>query len=324
MHTKTIGQCLFRKESSLSILEPDQSPFWYGTHSGVYTYSKPDFYDFIRSGQVRIHRDDVSHLSPQTIHLASTSITAHALITATGFSPKPTIKFTPSSMHSDLGLPTTYLTAAQRTFWSNLDEKADRTIAATYPRLVTGPFTSPSSTTVQPFNRGDDPSLNYTPFRLYRGIAPPGLTTAHDRSLVFIGMFSNIAATIRLELQCLWAYAYLNDHLAIQDDTVFEDTALMSRYAKHRAPYGHGRFFPDLVFDQIPYFDMLMRDLGLATWRKRGWMRWWKELFGAYQQEEYRGVVGEWLRKEGLGVGADGAENGKSKEERLPLLGKEI
>ena len=93
----------------------------------------------------------------------------------------------------------------------------------------------------------------------------------------------------------------------------------MSRYAKHRAPYGHGRFFPDLVFDQVPYFDMLMRDLGLRTWRKKGWGKWCKELFGAYRQEEYRGVVGEWLSKEGLGVG--GGLAAKGMEERQPLLG---
>ena len=134
--------------------------------------------------------------------------------------------------------------------------------------------------------------MNYTPYRLYRAIAPPGLTVQCDHSLVFLGMVSNLAATIRLELQCLWAYAYLTNNLAIPTEAVFEETALLSRFAKFRAPYGHGRFFPDFVFDQNPYFDMLLKDLGLR-WKRKSNV--WTELFQPYGQEDYRGVVDEWL-----------------------------
>jgi hypothetical protein len=147
-----------------------------------------------------------------------------------------------------------------------------------------------------------------TPYRLYRAIVPPSLTLQGDRTLAFIGYVSNIANTIRLEIQSLWTYAYLthsptiNPTLPIDPTTILSETALLSRFARHRSPYGHGRWFPDLNFDQLPFIDMLMRDLGLPVNRKRYWwgcwwspVRWVRELVEPYCQEEYRVVVGEWL-----------------------------
>ena len=308
IHHTTLKECLYAKEEPLNILEPEQSPFWYGTHSGVYNFS-PDLFDFLRSGKVRVRREDITHLSSQSIHLANgVAMQAEALITATGFTVKPAYVFSPSTIHSDLGIPTTQLTQPQRDFWSHLNHKAELTIVSKYPRLLLGPFKSPSSNVVQPYNPGIDPELQHTPFRLYRAIAPPGLTTQGDRSLVFIGMFSNISNFIRLELQCLWAYTYMTHQLPIDTDTVFEETALFSRYARYRSPYGHGRFFPDLVFDQVPYFDVLMQDLGLPFWRKKSWF---KELFSPYGPEDYRGVVQEWRRSpQGKGAKSLAGANG--------------
>ena len=282
---------------------------------------------------MRVHREDVSRLSSHAVQLADgTTLIADALITATGFTVKPTYNFSPSTLHSDLGVPTTEYTQAQRDFWSHLNHKAELTIVSKYPRLLLGPFKSPSSTVVQPFNPGIDPELQHTPFRLYRAIAPPGLTVQGDRSLVFIGMFSNISNFIRLELQCLWAYAYLNDKLPIDKSTVFDETALFSRYARYRSPYGHGRFFPDLVFDQVPYFDVLMQDLELPYWRKGNLL---KELFSPYGPEDYKGVVQEWKRAQVAKekTGAVGSKNGSGNgtengweyvggDEKTRLLGK--
>jgi len=225
-------------------------------------------------------------------------VAADGLITATGFSAKPTMNFVQTTIHSDLGIPTTSLTQSQDDFWKELDQKADLVIASKFPRLLVGPYRSPSSTVIQPYNPGLDLDFRYTPFRLYRGIAPPGLTFQGDHSLIFIGMFSNVASTIRLELQCLWAYAYLTNHLKIDRSSVFDETALMSRYSKHRSPYGHGRFFPDVVFDQVPYFDTLLRDLGLPTWRKGNIF---KEIFSSYRTVDYKGVVRQWLAKRETG-----------------------
>ena len=177
--------------------------------------------------------------------------------------------------------------------WTVLDAKADSIIRAQFPRLLSGPFKGPSSNIVQPYVKDRDPELQFTPFRLYRSIAPPGLTAKGERSIAFIGYVSNIAATIRLEMQCLWTYAYFTGKLDIDRSKVIEDASLMSRFHKHRSPYGHGRFFPDIVFDQMPFFDLMLKDLGLKTWRKANILR---ELFEPYGQDDYRGLVQEWLQ----------------------------
>ena len=242
----------------------------------------------------------MSRLSAHAVHLDDgRTLNADALIQATGFTVKPSYNFSPSTLHSDLGIPSTEYTQAQHDFWSQLNHKAELTIESKYPRLLRGPFKSPSSNVVQPYDTDIDPELQHTPFRLYRAIAPPGLTAQGDRSLVFIGMFSNISNFIRLELQCIWAYAYLNDQLPIDTRTVFDETALFSRWAELRAPYGHGRYFPDLVFDQVPYFDVLMQDLGLPYWRKKNWF---KELFSPYGPADYKGVIQEWKQAQGRNV----------------------
>ncbi|KAK3320438.1 cofactor FMO1 FAD enzyme [Cercophora scortea] len=281
IHADTVRDCLYRTDDRLGVLEPEQSPYWYGTASGVLNYDTA-FHALITSNQVRIHREDISHLTPHHVHFSSSSATPlpiDALIASTGYSSKPTITFSPPTLHSALGVPTTSLSKPQRAFWATLDTEADARIAQTHPSLLLGP---PS------FNPGATAEIAYTPWRLYRGIAPPGLTAEGDRSLVFIGMFSNIANTLRLEIQCLWALAYLegtampNVEKDVDEGTVYAEAALLQRYAQLRAPYGHGRLYPDLVFDQLPYWDGLLADVGLVE---------------PYGQGDYVGVVAEWIDK---------------------------
>lgn len=272
----------------------DRSPFWYGTTAGAYSY-EPALYDFIKSGQVTVRREDISYLSEKTIHLADgEDLSVDAFVLATGYSAKPTIQFNPSSLHSNLGIPTTHLSETQQEFWRALDTKSDQAIHQQYPRLLGGPFQDPRSQTVLPYNPGVDAEVDYSPFRLYRSIAPPGLTANGERSLAFIGVFSNFANHARLELQCLWTYAYLNNKLEINEKAAFEEASLMSRYSKYRTPFGHGRFFPDHVFDQLPYFDVLMQDLGLSPWRKSGPLQ---EIFSPYTVADYNGIISEWMAK---------------------------
>src|SRR5689334_7663901 len=120
-------------------LTVQRSPFWFGTKSGVSNYEKPIF-DFVSSGQVRIHRQDISHLSRHSIHFQSDdkipALAAQALITATGFSPRPAIEFNPPTLHSALGIPTQSLTSTQAATWEALDRNADMKIGAQFPRLV--------------------------------------------------------------------------------------------------------------------------------------------------------------------------------------------
>ena len=79
-----------------------------------------------------------------------------------------------------------------------------------------------------------------------------------------------------------------------KDESTLYETALFNRFGRWRYPMGYGARFPDFVFDGIPYFDLLLSDLGLPSWRK-GWS-WLGEIFGgSYGQTDYRGLVAEWI-----------------------------
>ena len=277
------------------------SPFWYGTTNAILNYPT-SFHDLIKSGKVRIYRQNVSHLSHQEVHLEDrTSLDVQALVTATGYSLAPSVKFLPEDTHADLGIPSRCLSGAQLDSWADLDEEADARVLEECPSLASGPGTSSSLSSIpsNPQSRMSPKKITdvdqpYSPYRLYRSIAPPGLTVRGDRSIVFIGYFGNIAATARLEITSLWAYAYLSGKLKIDTSTVYKETALFTRWNHWRSPYGHGRLYPDIVFDQNPFFDMLLQDLGLPYWRKSNIL---SELFESYSQVDYKGLTQEWLRK---------------------------
>jgi hypothetical protein len=262
----------------------------------------------VTSQKVQIVRQDVSHLSRHTIHLKDdTSLSANALITATGFSVAPPFELIPENIHFDLGIPSQALTSSEVKFWDSMDAAADSEILAEFPQLAKGPSTSPTSPYSLPLPIAASPTAgakpasdvqSLSPYRLYRSIAPPGLTVKGDRSIAFIGYYGNIAATVRLEITSLWAYAYLSGKLEIDNSTVYRESALMSRFNMYRSPFGHGRLYPDNVFDQNPFFDMLLQDLGLPFWRKGNIF---KELFEPYGQKDYGGLAQEWLRKTNKG-----------------------
>ncbi|KAI3540083.1 cofactor FMO1 FAD enzyme [Colletotrichum filicis] len=293
----TINDCGYQTDEKTKVLQPEQNMFWYGTASGILSFDD-DFFEYVRNGTVQIYREDIDHLSDHNIHFTDgSSISADLLVTSTGFSAKPTINFEPASLHSDLGIPSTSLGLKQEAFWNDANAKADAAIGARFPRLLDGPFQSPTSSKTKSFNPGASAEVSYTPWRLYRGIAPPGLAARDDRSLVFLGAFSNLANIMRLEVQCLWMLAYFENGIPNFDvdrraGRVFEETALFQRWAQHRAPYGHGRCYPDLVFDQLPYWDMLLGDVGVETARKDGM---WAELFESYTPMDYRGMVQDWI-----------------------------
>ena len=74
---------------------------------------------------------------------------------------------------------------------------------------------------------------------------------------------------------------------------VTDEVMLHTQWGKWRYPCGYGASLPDLVFDALPYMDLLMRDLGLPVHRKKGWLA---DLTEPYGPEEYQGLVQEWRR----------------------------
>ncbi|KAJ6006417.1 hypothetical protein N7451_004361 [Penicillium sp. IBT 35674x] len=252
---------------------------------GILNYPS-DIHDYIRTGQVQILKQDIDHLSgPGTIHFTDEStIQTDALVAITGWSVAPTMKYKPDGLDASLGLPvpTNALTTEQEILWKYLDQNAEDTILHKFPYLRHPPSAK------LPYEP------NITPLRLYRGIAPPNLTLKSIHSLAYINMFHSTANITVAEVQSLWVYAYLNDKIKVQTENVYEQTALLSRFGKLRYPWGFSAWYPETIFDSVPYLDMLMRDLGLRYWRKPG-MR--KEMFECYTSRDYQGINAEWAGK---------------------------
>ncbi|MCJ1450700.1 hypothetical protein MMC28_001033 [Mycoblastus sanguinarius] len=310
-------------------LIPDQPPFWYGVSLSILNYPS-DIYGFVRSGQVKVLRKDVKCLEGEKrIRFEDgTTVQTDALICSMGWKFRPTIEFRPKEIHAELGVPSADYTPTQREMWDKLEARADVEVFERFPKLLNGPKMDQDSLMVEDNLPHADfknfPRKEVSPWRLFRGIAPPALLT---RDIVFLGMVFNIQGAVRSEISSIWAYAYMNDKLPDQLASIRKpsqnirlpvsisteksqtamrrgslnemlyDTALFNRFGKWRTPYGFGARNPDLVFEGILYFDMLLQDLGLRSWRK-GW-GWFGEVFGgSYGQADYRGLVEEWQQNQ--------------------------
>lgn len=301
LSSDVLDQSGFKNHESLKALIPDCSFFDIATNFAILNYPT-DILDYVRSGQVRAVRQDISHLSDHTVHLADgTKLESDAFVASTGWLFGPAINFKDKSMHSDLGIPSTDYTDAQKAFWQELDSQADSEIFNRYPKLKTRPQPPRTDDDMKenPLDEYDasEPRKEYQPIRLYRSILPPGLVAKGDRSLAFAGLSANITGHIRNEIAGTWIYAYMNDKLTCdpQRDVkdVYWDAALFNRFCYRRYSYGFGRRFPDFFFDAVPFNDLLLQDLGMSGMRKGGSL--YRELFEPYMMKDYRGITEEWV-----------------------------
>ncbi|KAK5137622.1 hypothetical protein LTR08_007917 [Meristemomyces frigidus] len=303
----TLEQSGFNNDPKLRALHPDSSMFEMATSFAILNYPT-DILDFVRNGQAKVHRENVSHLSDHAVHLADGStLESDAFVASTGWLFGPAVDFKDKHLHSDLGIPSLDYTTEQKAFWSALDEKADAEIFRRFPKLATlkYPPCAEEDMKENPFDEGDAGVVReeYQPWRLYRSLVPPGLAAKGDRSLAFAGFSANITGHIRNEISGVWIYAYMNDLLSIDPchdvEDVYWDVAMLQRFCFRRYPYGFGRRFQDFFFDAIPWNDVLLRDLGLSGKRKGG--SWWRECFEPYKMGDYRGIAEEWLgRRKGV------------------------
>jgi len=304
----------YRKDPKMAGLEPNESLLWTAASLAILNYPTP-IYDYVRSGQVTVHRKDIDHLSEGTVNFTDgTTVAVDALSAVTGWQFAPTFSFKPDGVDSSLGIPSLNYTPSEKERWNNLDVAADEEIYRRFPYLKKAPQVDGTSLQVESSEK-DQAAVavdeadkdatevpvkqSWSPYRLYRGIAPPGLTANHDRSLAFIKMVSSTSNMMIVELQSLWSFAYFEGLLDIEESGVEWETALAARWAKRRYPCGFGARYPDFVFDSVPYMDLLLGDLGLNGKRKPTVM---KELFEGYSIRDYIGLVEEWkqLKKKEL------------------------
>ncbi|KAL2827720.1 hypothetical protein BDW59DRAFT_171182 [Aspergillus cavernicola] len=318
----------FNSHPELKKLRPWISPFWVASGLSILNYPT-NFFDLVTQSKVRIHVDHITSLSESTIHLSkATALTnIDALIVASGWSPTPNnITFSPASLASDLGFPT-----APDCLPSSLVDAANKEILRRYPRLAHQPSHNSPRPYVPLASDAQTESQSLHPYRLSRFIVPAS-HLATSRNIAFAGIAMTINTPLLAQTQALWITAFFSDRLPLAstattrepcpaslrpllekqsnadsdsdiDPSILWETALHTQFGLHRYPGGFGARNPDFVFDAIPYVDVLLRDLGVNPARKsgRGW-RQWVEPFG---MEDYVGVVGEWMEKEGIIIPAD-------------------
>ncbi|KAL8992478.1 MAG: hypothetical protein Q9188_007573, partial [Gyalolechia gomerana] len=211
-------------------LVPKEEAFWYGTGISILNYDT-DIHQFVQDGTVRIVRRDIDCLDGKSIIFEGSSDTkgekvdVDAVVCSTGWRWDTGIDFLPKTKHADLGIPSADHTPAQKEHWSNLDAQADAEILERFPMLAHGPGLHDDERVIP---KPEDPLVatsadeklkaepekqrreELTPWRLFRGIAPPANP---KRDLVFLGMMASLQMVLRSELAALWAYAYLNHEL---------------------------------------------------------------------------------------------------------------
>ncbi|KAJ4122943.1 hypothetical protein NW768_009933 [Fusarium equiseti] len=257
----------------LQKLKPWHSAFWIGSGLSILNYDTPLF-DLVKQGKIRVHIDDIESLEPRRAILASGAvIDTDAIICSTGWKKESTIKLA----EDELTLP--YSDAKKRA----LNQAADAKVLSMYPGLKSQPDLN-----IKP--KGTDP------LRYYRFMVPS--RAVRTNNLAFAGMISTVSTATCATIQGHWIAAFLANKIhsiPSSDKEITDEIMLHTQWGKWRYPCGYGADLPDLVFEGLPYCNMLMRDLGLETQRKGGKF---KELTSPYLPADFRGLVEEWKAKE--------------------------
>jgi hypothetical protein len=278
-----------------------------------------NIFDFVRNSQVKVHIADITSLSRKTVHLSDgKALPTDALVCATGWKHVAPLTFLPAGLDAKLGMPYK-LHPSKASSIAALTTRADAEILTRFPRLKDQPTLNPDyKPLTEP--KGDlaaeEREGNLEPWRLYRFMVSPAFIASRD--IGFSGALMTASTALIAQTQALWLTAFLGgpddpsegsstarktisplEHSSLTK--IEYETILHTRFGRWRAPGGFGAKFPDFVFDALPYIDLLLTDLGLPYRRKGGELR---EVFEAYGQGDYKGLVEEWLGGEGGGDGS--------------------
>ncbi|RPB25864.1 FAD/NAD(P)-binding domain-containing protein [Terfezia boudieri ATCC MYA-4762] len=275
----------------------DRLCWWVNKSPGIVT--QPELIDWIHKGElITVHRATIKSISSNSIELVSapssglvpSDLPSDALILCTGYKPFSPIFSHSSTLAASLGLPTPLaslpLQVAEK--WAPLTAAAEDRISMLFPRLASAPpiEVAPRKT---------------SPCRLYRSAVPTEYIRHNDQTLVFVGMAAIADMGTFSQLSALWAVAWLSGKLKPLENQTMDDierqVAEQSIWPVRRylnAGVALPTFF---MYESLPIFDTIMKDLGLNPYRKGGW---WNENFQPYRPRDYKGIVEQWMSKEGL------------------------
>ncbi|KAE8371650.1 hypothetical protein BDV26DRAFT_298610 [Aspergillus bertholletiae] len=270
---------------SLAALKPWNSAFWTGSGVSIHNFDA-NLFDLVKEGKIRVHTAHITHLTAGKVHLSTgDTLDSDAIICATGWKKTPSFQF----LNWELKLPYSDLEMEK------LVKRADEEILSRFPILKS-----------QPSLRGEAKKPT-NPVRLYRFMVPPVLW--EDRTLAFAGMISSVSTSICASLQGLWISAYFDgklDRVPANEADAVQEAVINSQWGKWRYPCGYGGDVADFAFDAIPYFDLILQDLGLKNHRKSSPMA---EMTEPYKPCDYKQVTDEWLAHKAIN-GVNGLQNG--------------
>lgn len=273
----------FDKDPEVKKLKPWFSAFWSGPSLSITNYPT-NFFQYIKNGTARIHYAEITHLTLHTVHLSTgEALKVDALHCSTGWKHEPPVNISPPSLATKFGLPTDLEDSR-----TELTQRADMEILERFPRLRDQPKVASKK------QKLDTNPVEHrkSPYRLYKYMVPPA--TAHERNFAIAGALLVIGTATCAQAQALWITAYLDGSLDLPKslDEIEYATELSTRFGHWRYPADYGDRHAALAFDSLPYFDELLRDLGLKFQRKGSW---WRELVEDYRPADYRGIVEEWM-----------------------------
>ncbi|KAI0526590.1 FAD/NAD(P)-binding domain-containing protein [Xylaria bambusicola] len=301
-------------DTRLELLRPWVSTFWMGNSLSIHNYES-DWFEFARKGQIVIHHADVVSLGGGTAQLSDGSnLRVDALVCCTGWNCTPPIKFEPEGISEEIGLP-----RKVKSYQKDLDGQRDQDLRSWVHaqirarcaqlgfvprRTLPEDGESQARHSLYPkFHSNKTIALDDSeaPYRLYRFIVPASPRFLKLRNIGFIGMHRSVHAVIVAQAQALWLAAFFEDGLRekLDSQVVYREAVLHTEYERLRRPResgGSGASFPDLVFDSIPYTDLLLEDLGLEILRKR---TLWENIVQPHLPVDYRGLVEEWRAEKG-------------------------
>ncbi|KAM5349440.1 hypothetical protein ACJ41O_005945 [Fusarium nematophilum] len=287
-----------------AILKPWSSTFWMGNSLSIHNYES-SWFDLAKHGQITAHAAEVSRLSETAVHLSDgTVIEADALICCTGWETKPNIQFFPDGLADRLGFP------GPESGNQALEAKAKAEILRAAPVLRSQPARQlPATFSPEHVKLASTAPVSYktatpsSPFRLYRFMLPCDADIIRRQNFAVIGAHITLHTVILAQTQALWITAFFDNkipQLATSSqqvpnlDEIQRDTFYHTEYQRLRRPKetgGMGDRCPDLVFDSIPYVDLLLSDLNLRRYRKPSWYR---EITEPYRLCDFEGLVEEW------------------------------
>ncbi|RDW67767.1 hypothetical protein BP6252_09163 [Coleophoma cylindrospora] len=235
---------------------------------------------------VHVHRASITSLTGSEAVLSNgTILPCDAAVLATGWK-YSTSMFEPS-LALTLGVPTQveFEDPAEAKYWQALTLKAEHKLQEKYPVLKTAPD----------FHKRE---LEHTPFRLYKHIIPHTYAAQRDRSLIFLGMLSNLQFTMYAEVSALWGISWMEgllDDGAVPSSKAQIDGEIAefnSWSAQRYLSRGRTRMVAGGEIQDV--IDLLMQDLGLPVHRRKSWIR---ENFVPYRSLDYKGIVQDVLRK---------------------------